>query len=932
MSERIVLTACDNLIETVADHLQGKGKDFSASCVVFPGKRPAHFLRRELARRIGWSILPPRIYSVDEFILSLYQQMDQTATKALESIDAVVILYKIHSELKERLGGEHFSSFESFIPVGMKLFGELEELRLANLSTERLKKEISSLTYNRLYSLAEYYIQFYSYTTKNGFITRAGKYSEVAKYIDKLEWQKYSQLIVAGLFKQTHAEKIIFDKIETFPNTLFVFQSDKSKDGFSNPEIQFYKSPDTHGQIFALSAIIKDRLQKNDHLNERSAIILPTSDVLFPLVHQTLSLLPEDDYNIALGFPIKRTPIYGFLHNLMELISTKEGNKYSASKYIKFVLHPYTKNIRFSNRTDVTRILFHGLESMLSGDKSQVLLTLEEVEQSSEVFSNTAFAASESGNTLTADQIQEHLQEIHTHTIRALESIKSLREFAEKAAEAIIYIYERSTARLHPLFQPYAETFLQILSDLKYSLAGDTSFNDTSGYLRFLQQYVAQQEVPFSGTPVRGLQVLGLLETRNLQFDDVYILNVNDHVLPGGREKNTLLPQQLREKLQLETCRDRDDLVEHYFSLLINGAKRVHLFFSESGESTKSRFIEKLLWEKQKQDGKYSADQHLRTIYYNVKLSSEQVREISKSAEIIKVLRNFAFSASSLDVYLRCQIKFFYQYILHLREKDFATDDIDNKDIGMFVHEVLKKFYEPFLGKNLEVRDLDLLRMEQVINELFSYTFGSEPVGTSYLLKRQIQRQLNKLLTEYQSPIVKTCSVIIKELEKGISIRAFDTILKGQIDRIEERGDSVVILDYKTGARPSKAPIMFSKLNIEDRNSWDMAITSLQLPIYLLLYSSHTGVDDEKIIPAYLYLGENRINKEIEVTFLSDTNEREHQILQIKELIRLLVKEILNSDIPFIPPSDLRKTCSNCPFTTICGTTWVVSHNSYANN
>ena len=124
-----------------------------------------------------------------------------------------------------------------------------------------------------------------------------------------------------------------------------------------------------------------------------------------------------------------------------------------------------------------------------------------------------------------------------------------------------------------------------------------------TGYFNFLQQYVALQNVPFSGTPLRGLQVLGLLETRNLHFDDVYFLNVNDDVLPGGIGSDMLLPQQLREKLGLETRHDRDKLSEYYFHLLVRGAKRVHLFFSESGESDKSRFVEQLLWERQKRDG-----------------------------------------------------------------------------------------------------------------------------------------------------------------------------------------------------------------------------------------------------------------------------------------------------------------------------------------
>ncbi|MGD0589272.1 MAG: PD-(D/E)XK nuclease family protein [Bacteroidota bacterium] len=923
MNERIVLSPHEHLVETVAAHLSAQGRDFSTSAVVFPGKRPAHFLRKELARRIGGSFIPPKIFSVDEFILSLYQKLHALPVKDLESIDAVVLLYQIHSELKERLGGEYFASLEAFLPIGLKLFSELEELHLANLTEQKIKESLSSLTYNRLFSLAEYYTRFYALVEEKGFTTRAVRYSEVADRIGNIDLGEYTQLIVAGLYKQTHAEKIIFDDLANRQSALFVFQTDKTEPGTKEPEIHFYKSSDTHGQVFALSAIINDQLEKNKLLDERSVIVLPTADALFPVVHQTLTLMPEEEYNIALGYPMARTPVYGFLHNLMELVCTKQGERYSASQYLKFVLHPYTKNIRFGQRADVTRILFHGLETMLMEDKTKILVTLEDIEQADEVFNNAAFTASESGTETTPEQLKEHLRSIHMHTIRALDSMVSLKEFSHKAIEVLTYIYEYSTAHLHPLFRPYAEAFLQMFLHLEQSLAGGMPFRDASGYFSFLQQYVAQQEVPFSGTPLRGLQVLGLLETRSLHFDDVYLLNANDHVLPGGIGSDMLLPQKLRENLQLETHRDRDKLSEHYFNLLVRGAKRVHLFFSESGESSKSRFIEQLLWERQKRDGTYSSDHSVQTIRYQVKLANDAVPAISKSKESLETLRGFSYSSSALDTYMQCPIKFYYRYIMRLKEKEEATEDIDSQEIGKFVHEVLKKFYEPLLGKKLNIHDLDIMRMEQLVNEFFSEKFGTEPVGASYLLKRQIQRQLKALLTNYQKSVIEVNDVIIQRLEEKISVNAFGVKFEGKLDRIEQRSNSIVILDYKTGVPQSKKLIAMNKLDLNERESWSEAIPSLQLPIYLLLYRIHSGLTTEEIIPAFLYIGESRLSKEGEIFFVEDSAERALCFTQVQKVIELLLQEMNNAAVPFSPPADLRKACHRCPYTALCGTSWV---------
>lgn len=923
MSKRIVIGPSEHLVQSVVDHITIDGKDFSNTAIVFPGKRPAHFLRKELAHRVGGSLIPPQTFSIDEFILALYQHLHPEPVKDLEPIDAVAMLHRVHITLSERLGGEYFESLDSFIPIGLKLFGELEELRLADLPERRLRETISSLTYSRLFSLAEYYTRFYGTITEKGFTTRAVRYVEVAHRCAEIDLGRYAQIFIAGLFKYTHAEQVIIDDLEKRPNVTFLFQSDKSDRESNEPEVHFYKASDTHGQIFALSAMIQERMKKGPALDERSVIVVPSPDALFPLLNHALSQLPAEQYNIALGYPAERTPVFSFLRDLMELLCTKQGERYSAAQYIKFVLHPYTKNIRFGQRADVTRILFHALESMLTEDKSKILVSLEEIERTNEVFSNIAFALSEGAEEISPAQLQEHIRNIHAHTIRTLEQIGSLKDFVHRLIEVLTYIYEESTARRHPLFRPYAEVLLQLFLHIEQSVIGNESFRDAAGYLRFLQQYVALQEIPFSGTPVRGLQVLGLLETRSLRFDDIYVLDVNDDVLPGSVGSDVLLPQQLRENLGLETRRDRDRLIEYYFHVLVRGAKRVHLFFSESDDRDKSRFVEQLLWERQKRDGTYSSGDVIHTVQYQVKLANDSVPAIAKSAQVLSLLQGFSYSASALDTYLQCPIRFYYQHVMRLNEKDEASEDLDNLDIGLFVHEVLKKFYEPLVGTRLDTKNLGPDRMDRLVEELFAQRFGTEPAGAAYLLKRQIQNQMKALLTEYQLPVLETGEIILIGVEEKIALNAFGYRIEGRFDRIERRGEKVFIIDYKTGPQPWKKLINERKLDSSERESWNEAIASLQLPIYLMLYRKHAGLAMETVVPAYLYLGENRLGKESEVRFLEDVADRAACFEEIQKIIELLLKEINDAAIAFHPPSDLAKACPRCPYTAICGTSWV---------
>jgi ATP-dependent helicase/nuclease subunit B len=924
MNERIIIGPHDSLVKTVVDQLPKDVQDYSRIALIFPGKRPAHFLRKELAVRVGASFIPPKIFSVDDFVLSLYQQIYDKPNSNLESMDAITLLYRVHTGLSERLGGEHFTAFDEFFPLGMKLLGELEELYLAHLPNRRIEEELGMLTHNRLFSLQAYYKQFYALANESGYATRAMRYVDVADHIREIDLTEYSKIVIAGLFKQTHSEQIIFQEIEKHLNVWMVYQSDSIIDEHTpKPEIHYTKASDNHGQVFALSACIERQMKSGTPLDEHSVIVLPAPDSLFPVYHQTLALLAEEEYNIALGYPVVRTPIFGFFSNLLELLGTKQNDAFSASSYLKFLLHPYTKNIRWNQRTDVTRILFHAMETTLIGDGSKKLITLKDVEQAEDVFTNVAFVMNQQQVAISPEQVKQHVCSIHNQTIRAFDQVGSLTEFAQKSVTLLSYLYEESTARLHPLFRRYAETMIEVFQSIEHSLIGNMSFRDMQGYLTFLQQYVGMQEVPFTGTPLHGLQVLGMLETRGLQFDDVYILNVNDEILPGSSTSDMLLPQQLRERLGMETRRDRDALMEHYFNLLVRSAKHVHLFYTDAGDATRSRFVEKLLWEEEKMQRACSSDEQIETVHYTLKLANELVTPLEKSEQVMSLLRGFTLSASALDTYLRCPLRFYYRYLLKLEEKEEASDDLGTKDIGQFVHALLKKYFEPLINIPLKTSNLDCVRMGGLIEDLFAETFGKEPGGAMFLLKQQIHRRMKDFLTTYQTQVLEQGPVIIHALENNFTARIAGCKCEGRIDRIEERNHGYVILDYKTGTNPNKKSIRFDKLNFDDRATWSDAVYSLQLPLYLLFYREASQLPVEHIKPAYLYLGEKMITSASEVPLYDDTTQQMNELPMIEKFLARLFQEILDINVPFFAPNDVSVSCPYCPMKTICGTQWV---------
>jgi CRISPR/Cas system-associated exonuclease Cas4 (RecB family) len=664
-------------------------------------------------------------------------------------------------------------------------------------------------------------------------------------------------------------------------------------------------------------------LESGTPMNEKTVIILPTADALFPVIHQTLPLLPQDQYNIALGYPLERTPLFGFLSNLMDLGAGARDGDVPAPEYTTFVLHPYTKNIRFGQRSDVTRVLFHAIETHLAGTQSRLFVSLESLETNNVLLDGVCRSLAAGGIDVSLVDLQNHLRTIHDQTIRKFLNLQSLGEFAARAVEILQYIYRQSTATRHRFFHPYAQRFIEFLESIRMSLLASHRFSDPASYFAFMRNAVASEEVPFSGTPLVGLQVLGLLETRNLSFDTVFLLNATDDVIPGTRGNDVLLPQPLRENLGLETYRHRERLIEYYFSILLAGARTVHCFFTESGNHEKSRFLEKLLWEEQRKKQSLDVKDLIQVIRYNVQLSTAKPDAIEKTPAVLDHLRQFEYTATSLDTWLTCQLKFYYAHVLKLSEKDEVADDIDQLEVGSLVHDVLTAFFRKTVGKTLTPADLDLSRLRQLIDTLYAERYGADLVGPSYLVKQQLIRQLEAFITGYQMPRIKQEAVRLEGLEEAITVNTGGFSFTGRIDRIERRGDHQVILDYKTGRDDSHVRINIDKLIAEDSSTWRAAIGSFQLPMYMLLYSEARKVPITSILPAYLFLGRNEITPDIE-TGIGGKNHTASDVYEaVQPILFGTINEILDPAKRFKPTEELHKACPRCPYQAICGTSWV---------
>lgn len=934
MSQSVLLRGRHDLMAHILSYIDVSAADLSDILIVFPGKRPSHFLRKAIAERKQTSFIPPRIFSMDVFVEFLYSERLGYHTKPIEPIESAGLLYRW---FEDRIAGAvpGVRHVEDFVPFGLRMVEDLEEMRIHGLSPKRLAQTVADLPLPETHVLKDVYSEFYRRLEAEGLSTRASRYRTVADNMSLVHLAEYRRVILAGFFGPTASEVDIFRSLISKENVVFVFQDGPGMerhlkslhlrpDVIDQPEIrsavQVFKAGDTHGQVFGFNAVLAE-WSKSNPWSENAAVVLSRPESLFPVLRQTdlAARQPDEEYNIAVGYPIIRTPIFGFFQSLFDLLSSRHRGMWHIADYVKFILHPYTKNIRLGKRTGVTRILFHTIEEFLVEDAGRAYVDLGALEGDAGLFDRVGLRLKGLGDPpADVTEIRDHLIDIHTHLLRRFDSIDTVQRLAEACRDVLLYVSETSTAHRHPLFAKFCDEFLSALEDLGASAIGELSCRDLQGYWSLAVHHLAARRVPFPGTPLKGLQVLDLLETRNLRFDSVFLLDANDDCLPGVPSSGSFLPTRVRETVGLPTYHEREMTSRYYFHLLVQGADNVHVFFIEEGRKERSRFVERILWEEEKTTGEAPP---VRALNHPVRLQNNLPRPVAKTPELVEYLRGMTYSPTSLNAYLTCPIRFYYAHALRLREKEQIDVEPDHFAVGLFVHRVLAEYFAPCIGEVLTEERLDEQALERLVEERFDETFGRENTAGRMIMKRQISSQLASFLRNYQKPVANSRRVVVLALEEKLQCQWNGYNLTGVVDRVEARDGRTFLLDYKTGSEGSRNTPSLSTLDVEDRATWRKGLRSTQLPIYQILYSNVKGVAPDQIIPAYVFLGKQTLDEEIEQP-LHDQDVPDGDSVRLESVLVRLLNELTDAETPFVPTDKIQEDCPECPFKYVCGTQW----------
>ncbi|MBF0554554.1 MAG: hypothetical protein HQK96_08385, partial [Nitrospirae bacterium] len=320
------------LIDEVLANLSGENGDYSGNIVVFPGKRPSHFLRKAIGKRHETAFIPPLSLSMDEFIDFLYETKLGIFDRKTEAIDAAAILYNIHR--KNPLGSEgFFITADSFFPLGLKLYRDFEEFCIEKIPHQKIREveliadeKIPKETLKNLQSLSLFYREFYEVLAKLNFSTRSTRYRTVSERVGDIDLSVFDKIILSGFFALTKSEKDLFKALSERDNSLFIFhraggisqiltdagiaEDGHEPDNGAAPVITIYKSPDTHGQVFALSRLLNDN---PGHRDDNTVVALPASETVFPILHHGISMLEANAYNVSIHIYV-----YALLGHLLQ--------------------------------------------------------------------------------------------------------------------------------------------------------------------------------------------------------------------------------------------------------------------------------------------------------------------------------------------------------------------------------------------------------------------------------------------------------------------------------------------------------------------------------------------------------------------------------------------------------------------------------------
>ena len=710
--------------------------------------------------------------------------------------------------------------------------------------------------------------------------------------------------------------------LSVFPNELDNKEDTIYNNWAKNKDITYLSSSTKNLQ----TRYISDWLRANNRIEagKRTVIVLCDETLLPNVLH---SLPPEvDKVNITMGFPLHHAQVSLLVQSLFDLYQIGKisgANGFRLNFVNKVLMHPYIKNL--SEKADLlytylqkNHIYYPQFDQLKDEENKQELLD----DNLKFIFRNILNTTNNANLTLL-EHIIEILKRVGKHT-----EIKK-----------------------DPLAQESVFRMYTLLNRLKQLIESGDLIIETTTLRNLVNQLVRSTSIPFHGEPIEGIQIMGVLETRNLDFDNILMLCCNEGFMPKSVNDSSFIPYNIRKAYELTTKEHKIKIFAYYFYRLLQRASNISLTYTNSIQEGKtnemSRFMLQLLVERPNSITKLSlkSEQGYKT---------KEKTPITKTNEVMKLLNNInKLSPTAINRYLSCPAKFYYNNVLGVKEPEESHEDVsDNRTFGIVFHKAMENIYEEYYKNHkwITEEEIDkLLKNEhlllQNIDKAFAtelFNIGKQSFKPQYNGLQQINR---KVIFRYIQQVLKldkkNAPFIIKGLELNVKKEiCFETnkenkklLLHGYIDRLDECGsdkqiNEMRVIDYKTGSFKDKAPTnldeVFTRTNIHQKHS-DYYLQAIlysgiiknnkeynpnNLPVSPhLLFILQSSKDDYN---SALYFDKKK--EDGGKTFLKD---EPNLYPDFEEKLKEVLAEMYNPHVPFNITED-SKTCEYCPYLSLC--------------
>lgn len=938
------------------------GSNLSNCMLVFPNRRAGLFFSKYLNELINKPMWAPKVLTINEFFTSHSQ---------LQIEDNLGLLFRLYKIYIRKM--EVSESFDEFYHWGEMLLGDFDDLDKYRVNAEHLfqnlaeEKEIDNLfdylTEEQVEAIQSFWSSFrpdkYSEHQKefvNLWENLYPIYADLRKELEKegLAYEGMSsrklldglesgdvkieedRVIFIGFNALNRCEMNLFDELKRQNKADFYWDYDESylKNQFHEAGLflrentKRYPSPKTNirfdnignkdtkiefvslssevGQAKYAHSIVDEFCKNSDDALEETAIVLADEELLLPVLHS----IPKSaaNVNVTMGYPAKNTPVASLLRLVIDLQKSakKQENEiwFHHKQVLALLNHQYLNSVNPE--------LAHSIsQDILTTNKIQVPQSLIKGDKVLEKLF-TPVSSVEQFSIYLLDLLQGIYQELETE-----DEEKSL---VDKIEQEYIYHLFLAIKRLNAL-----------LNQHKIDLKQDT-------FYRILDKMIQSLSIPFEGEPLAGLQVMGILETRLLDFKKIVVLSMNEGKLPKTGAANSFVPYHLRKGFGMPTIDHQDAIFAYYFYRLIQRVENLKLLYSTQSDGIRTGEMSRFLYQL-----KYESNYNIKEISpaYNINLQEPKPIQVFKNERIVKRLNEYcgdgfrSFSPSALNTYLNCGLSFYFKYLAGLKEPETVLDEIDPPTFGNLFHSALEELYTPFAGKIIQKTDLEELRknkklIEKVLKDAFRLNYFKleenqrmEIGGRNLLIFDILKKFIDRILVIDQSfgpfQIVSLEGKYKIQVPIGKSENKKANI-SGLIDRVDKHENTIRILDYKTG----KADLIFKDVaSLFEKEGKNRNKAAFQTFLYCLFYDDK--MNNGLAISPGIYSLKEFFNDRFDcILAQKEGRGKPNRVDDYKvyknefvDGLQDLLGEIFNEEIPFAQVDD-KDTCRTCVYTEIC--------------